>query len=137
MEVGQSNHDSTAPSPTSTPSHQGNMADAPEASFVMSELGSSVGGQEAASQSSEPTSPHPDFVGGIMRITPAEVNTDTDYWLLSDAGVGITDMWKSDPSNAMWDEVVRLNAEFGIDNIGSPHPHTPPSSSAIEVDPVS
>ena len=40
-------------------------------------------------------------------------------------------------SNAMWDEVVRLNAEFGIDNIGSPHPHTPPSSSAIEVDPVS
>lgn len=97
--------------------------------------------------------------------------------MLSDAGVGITDMWKSDrilhvfftcmvmlllldwctdilssfvfqlvlacldfdmtASNAMWDEVVRLNAEFGIDNIGSPHPHTPPSSSAIEVDPVS
>lgn len=77
MEVGQSNHDSTAPSPTSTPSHQGNMADAPEASFVMSELGSSVGGQEAASQSSEPTSPHPDFVGGIMRITPAEVNVSS------------------------------------------------------------
>lgn len=40
-------------------------------------------------------------------------------------------------SNAMWDEVVRLNAEFGIGDIGSPHPHTPPSSSALEVDPVS
>lgn len=22
--------------------------------------------------------------------------TDTDYWLLSDAGVGISDMWRSD-----------------------------------------
>lgn len=40
-------------------------------------------------------------------------------------------------SNAMWDEVVRLNTEFGIENIGSPRPHTPPSSNALEVDPVS
>lgn len=40
-------------------------------------------------------------------------------------------------SNAMWDDVVRLNAEFGIDTLGSPRPHTPPSSSALEVDPVS
>ena len=94
MEVGQSNHDSTAPSPTSTPSHQGNMADAPEASFVMSELGSSVGGQEAASQSSEPTSPHPDFVGGIMRITPAEVNVSS-LSLLKDLVICIVRSWYS------------------------------------------
>lgn len=43
----------------------------------------------------------------------------------------------STASNAMWDDVVRLNAEFGIDTLGSPRPHTPPSSSALEVDPVS
>ena len=35
------------------------------------------------------------------------------------------------------DEVVRLNAEFGLENIGSPRAHTPPSSNALEVDPVS
>jgi transcription factor E2F3 len=62
---------------------------------------------------------------------------DTDYWFLSDASVGITDIWKNDPSNAMWDEMVRLNAEFGIGEIGSPHPHTPPSGNTLEVEPVS
>ncbi|KAG0561757.1 hypothetical protein KC19_9G089300 [Ceratodon purpureus] len=116
---------------------QGNMAMLPEGGYPgMSGLGGGVS-QEPASRSSEPTSPHAEFGGGIMRIAPAEVNTDTDYWLLSDAGVGISDMWRSDPSNAMWDEVVRLNAEFGLENIGSPRAHTPPSSNALEVDPVS
>jgi hypothetical protein len=37
----------------------------------------------------------------------------------------------------MWDEMVRLNAEFGIGEIGSPHPHTPPSGNTLEVEPVS
>ncbi|XP_052186439.1 transcription factor E2FB isoform X2 [Diospyros lotus] len=33
-----------------------------------------------------------DFVSGIMKIVP-EVESDADYWLLSDADVSITDMW--------------------------------------------
>ncbi|CAM6125064.1 unnamed protein product [Calypogeia fissa] len=102
----------------------------------LSELGPSHNNQDEPSASSEDASSQ-DFVGGIMRIMPAEVNTDTDYWLLSDVGVGITDMWRSDPSNAMWDEVVKLNStEFGIGE-GSPHPRTPPSSSSIEMLPLS
>jgi len=116
--------------------HEANLAMLPEVGHCMSDLGPPLS-QDSASQCNDPNSPHHDFVGGIMRITPAEVNTDADYWLLSDSGVGITDMWRSDPSNALWDDVVRLNAEFGIDTLGSPRPHTPPSSSALEVDPVS
>uniref|UniRef100_A0A0A9EKY8 Uncharacterized protein n=1 Tax=Arundo donax TaxID=35708 RepID=A0A0A9EKY8_ARUDO len=34
-------------------------------------------------------------VGGMMKIVPSELDTDADYWLLSDTGVSITDMWKT------------------------------------------
>ncbi|KAA8518507.1 hypothetical protein F0562_015981 [Nyssa sinensis] len=37
----------------------------------------------------------PDYAGGIMKIVPSDDN-DADYWLLSDAEVCITDMWKTD-----------------------------------------
>ncbi|KAJ6759915.1 TRANSCRIPTION FACTOR E2F [Salix purpurea] len=37
-----------------------------------------------------------DFVNGIMRIVPSDVNSDADYWLLSDADVSITDMWSNE-----------------------------------------
>ncbi|KAG6547484.1 hypothetical protein Mapa_010932 [Marchantia paleacea] len=91
---------------------------------------------DVPSPHSDPESPH-DFVHGIMRIMPAEVNTDSDYWLLSDAGVGLTDMWRSDPSNSMWSNVVKLNStEFGLGDDESPHPQTPPSNSAPEVEPM-
>ncbi|XP_024522748.1 transcription factor E2FA [Selaginella moellendorffii] len=67
----------------------------------------------------------PDYGNGIMKILPAEVDTDADYWLLSDAGVSITDMWRTDPSTAMWDEVQLQAAEFGIEG----EPQTPPMAS--------
>lgn len=53
--------------------HRGNMAMVPEVGYGMSGMGPPVS-QDPASQSSEPTSPHTDFAGGIMRIAPAEVN---------------------------------------------------------------
>ncbi|XP_058087319.1 transcription factor E2FA-like isoform X2 [Magnolia sinica] len=65
-----------------------------------------------------------DFVGGIMKIVPSDVDTDSDYWLLSDAGVSITDMWKT---GLDWDGVDRLNAEFVMSDVGTPRPQTPPS----------
>ncbi|CAA0841327.1 Transcription factor E2FB [Striga hermonthica] len=34
-----------------------------------------------------------DFTSGIMKIVP-DVDSDADYWLLSDAGISITDMWR-------------------------------------------
>ncbi|KAA3458627.1 transcription factor E2FB-like [Gossypium australe] len=37
-----------------------------------------------------------DFVSGIMKIVPSEVDSDADYWLLSDPGVSITDMWRTE-----------------------------------------
>eukprot|EP00249_Psilotum_nudum_P014596 c24905_g1_i2 orf=648-1778(-) len=52
-------------------------------------------GHDCSSLGSEPETSQ-DFMGGIMRIVPAETNSDADYWLLSDEGVGITDMWRSD-----------------------------------------
>lgn len=53
--------------------HQGNMAMVPEVGYGLSDLVPPAN-HEAASQTSEPTSSHPDFVGGIMRIAPAEGN---------------------------------------------------------------
>ncbi|KAH9292611.1 hypothetical protein KI387_042200, partial [Taxus chinensis] len=83
-------------------------------------------GLENQKMCSELNSPQ-DFGGGIMRIVPSDLNIDADYWLLSDSGVGITDMWRTD-SKSTWDEVVQLNStDFGIDE-GS-CPQTPPSSS--------
>ncbi|MCO5594926.1 hypothetical protein L7F22_048961 [Adiantum nelumboides] len=74
---------------------------------------------------SELGSPHQDM-GGIMRIVPSDVNTDADYWLLSDGGVGITDMWRSDPPNSSWDDVVNLSVEdFAMVGDENPHPQTP------------
>ncbi|KAJ7513492.1 hypothetical protein O6H91_23G001800 [Diphasiastrum complanatum] len=74
----------------------------------------------------EPSSPNDSSIG-LMRILPAEVDTDADYWLLSDADVGITDMWSSDPSSYVWDEMAKFNAsEFRLAIEGSPQ--TPPLS---------
>uniref|UniRef100_A0A0D3C4H5 E2F transcription factor CC-MB domain-containing protein n=1 Tax=Brassica oleracea var. oleracea TaxID=109376 RepID=A0A0D3C4H5_BRAOL len=36
-------------------------------------------------------------VGGMLKITPSDVeNDDTDYWLLSNADISMTDIWKTD-----------------------------------------
>ncbi|WZY90494.1 hypothetical protein YC2023_047229 [Brassica napus] len=42
-------------------------------------------------------------VGGMLKITPSDVeNDDTDYWLLSNADISMTDIWKTD-SGIDWD----------------------------------
>lgn len=48
--------------------------------------------------------------GGMMKIVPSELDTDADYWLLSDTGVSITDMWKTAP-DVEWDGIEKFNAE--------------------------
>ncbi|XP_024381634.1 transcription factor E2FA isoform X2 [Physcomitrium patens] len=137
IEVGQSVPQAAgASSPADAMSHEEIVSMVPDIGYDLTNL-ESPGSHEPASQSSGPTNSHPELAGGIMRTAPAEVTTDTDYWLLSDAGVGISDMWRTDQSNGMWDDVMRLNSEFGIENIGSPRPHTPPSSNVLEVVPVS
>ncbi|KAF2603185.1 hypothetical protein F2Q70_00028441 [Brassica cretica] len=42
-------------------------------------------------------------VGGMLKITPSDIeNDDTDYWLLSNADISMTDIWKTD-SGIDWD----------------------------------
>ncbi|KAK7244844.1 hypothetical protein RIF29_39672 [Crotalaria pallida] len=66
-----------------------------------------------------------EFAGGMMKIVPSDVDTDADYWLLSDAGTSITDMWRTD-SDVDWNAVDMLDPDFGI----IPSPQTPSSQFA-------
>ncbi|KAL3379374.1 hypothetical protein AABB24_000204, partial [Solanum stoloniferum] len=74
-----------------------------------------------------------DYNGGMMKILPSDVDNDSDYWLLSDANVSITDMWKTD-STVEWDGETLLR-DFGIDDLGTPRAHTP-STIADVPDPI-
>ncbi|KAG4191712.1 hypothetical protein ERO13_A07G112100v2 [Gossypium hirsutum] len=73
-----------------------------------------------------------DFVSGIMKIVPSEVDSDADYWLLSDPGVSITDMWRTEPG-VDWNEFDTLHEDFGMATVSAPGPQTPPPSNATEV----
>ncbi|XP_017700050.1 transcription factor E2FB-like [Phoenix dactylifera] len=82
--------------------------------------------QDNQRMSSDPNASQ-DFVGGMMKIVPSDVDTDADYWLLSDAGVSITDMWKTAPE-VQWDAMGKFNPEdFISSNVSTPQPETPPS----------
>ncbi|KAE8098624.1 hypothetical protein FH972_016670 [Carpinus fangiana] len=60
-----------------------------------------------------------DFAGGMMKIVPSDVDNDADYWLLSDAEVSITDMWKTDVP-AEWTGMDVLHANFAVADISTP-----------------
>uniref|UniRef100_A0A6N2KJV0 E2F/DP family winged-helix DNA-binding domain-containing protein n=1 Tax=Salix viminalis TaxID=40686 RepID=A0A6N2KJV0_SALVM len=55
-------------------------------------------------------------LGGMMKIVPSDVNNDSDYWLLSDADISITDMWKTD-SNIEW-------TDFEVADVQTPRTQT-------------
>ncbi|XP_061367246.1 transcription factor E2FA [Gastrolobium bilobum] len=61
-----------------------------------------------------------EVAGGMMKIVPSEANNNADYWLLSDAEVSITDIWRTD-SSLDWNGVDMLHPDFGI----IPRPQTP------------
>ncbi|KAE8725143.1 Transcription factor E2FA [Hibiscus syriacus] len=64
-------------------------------------------------------------VGGMMRIVPSDIDNDADYWLLSDADVSITDMWKT--NCVVWSGANMLHPDFVMADVGTPRPETPPS----------
>ncbi|KAK7345260.1 hypothetical protein VNO77_15858 [Canavalia gladiata] len=66
-----------------------------------------------------------EFAGGMMKIVPSDADNDADYWLLSDADVSITDMWRTD-SSVDWNGVDMLHPDFGIIS----RPQTPSSGFA-------
>ncbi|OEL36724.1 Transcription factor E2FA [Dichanthelium oligosanthes] len=47
--------------------------------------------------------------GGMTRIIPSDVDTDADYWLLTEGDVSITDMWKT--AQVQWDQMDFLSEE--------------------------
>ncbi|KMZ65385.1 Transcription factor (E2F) [Zostera marina] len=57
----------------------------------------------------------------IMRIVPSDVDTESDYWLLSDPGVSITDLWKAD-SEVPWDGMD--TEEFPLTSVSTSQPPT-------------
>ncbi|KAK4788678.1 hypothetical protein SAY86_019997 [Trapa natans] len=67
-----------------------------------------------------------DFVGGIMKIVPSDLDSEADYWLLSDVDVSITDMWGME-SAAEW---KGLGEDYSMANVSIPQPETPPISMA-------
>ncbi|MQL89379.1 hypothetical protein Taro_021957 [Colocasia esculenta] len=73
-----------------------------------------------------------DFVGGMTKILPSHVDTDADYWLLSDAEVSITDMWKTEPE-VPWDGIGRLSTDDFIMSNASPSQPQTPRSGTVEV----
>ncbi|XP_038681022.1 transcription factor E2FB [Tripterygium wilfordii] len=66
-----------------------------------------------------------DFVSGIMKIVPTDVDSDADYWLLTDTDVSITDMWQTEPG-VEWNELASLREDYVMANIGTTQPGTPP-----------
>nr|QYW07149.1 transcription factor E2FA [Dimocarpus longan] len=66
-----------------------------------------------------------DFAGGMMRIVPSDADNDSDYWLLSDSGVSITDMWKTDCAD--WGAENILDTDFVMPDVCTLRPQTPPS----------
>ncbi|PNT32739.1 hypothetical protein POPTR_006G205100v4 [Populus trichocarpa] len=71
--------------------------------------------QQAQTMFSDPNTTQE--LGGMMKIVPSDIHDDSDYWLLSDAGISITDMWKTD-SNIEW-------ADFGVTDVQTPRTQTP------------
>ncbi|CAK9184687.1 unnamed protein product [Ilex paraguariensis] len=81
-------------------------------------------GQEAYKMPSDIYASH-DLMSGIMKIVP-DVDIDADYWLLSDADVSITDMWRTD-SGVEWNSLDTLHDDYVMANVSTPRAQTPPS----------
>ncbi|KAH0906940.1 hypothetical protein HID58_038767 [Brassica napus] len=57
-----------------------------------------------------------DFVDGIMKIVPPDLDMDVDYWLRSEVGeVSITDMWPNE-SEPTWNQMVSFDQGAGPSN---------------------
>ncbi|XP_051217042.1 transcription factor E2FA [Lolium perenne] len=61
--------------------------------------------------------------GGMTRIIPSDVNTDADYWLLTEGDVSITDIWKTAP-DVQWDTDVFLPEDVSTPRAQNQHPLT-------------
>lgn len=111
----------TIPSTSTVPDYQ----DSGVATAESRENETEMQGQEAHTICSDANASH-DFETGIMKIVP-DIDSDADYWLLSEADVSITDMWRTD-SGVEWNELEPLHDDYTMANVS-----TPPPSSAADV----
>ncbi|XP_061376266.1 transcription factor E2FB-like [Gastrolobium bilobum] len=75
-----------------------------------------------------PTSP--DFVSGIMKIVPSDFDSNTDYWLLSDADVNISDMWRTEPE-VEWNDLDTIHEDYCLTHVSPPPTQTPSNASEV------
>ncbi|KAH9603931.1 hypothetical protein KSS87_018015 [Heliosperma pusillum] len=59
---------------------------------------------------------------GIMKIVP-EVDSDADYWLLSDADVSISEMWGTD-SAVEWNELETVHEDYVMVDVNELEPQS-------------
>ncbi|KAH6789755.1 E2F transcription factor 1 [Perilla frutescens var. frutescens] len=64
------------------------------------------------------------FVNGITKIEP-NVDSDDDYWLLSEAAVSITDMWKTELDGVNWNTLNTLHEGYTVSSISPPRAQAP------------
>ncbi|KAI3795913.1 hypothetical protein L1987_38573 [Smallanthus sonchifolius] len=64
-----------------------------------------------------------DFVSGIMKIVP-DIDSEADYWLLSDADVSITDIWRTE-SSIEWDGTGMLQDDHAMPSVSTQQHQTP------------
>ncbi|XP_027346431.1 transcription factor E2FB-like [Abrus precatorius] len=91
-----------------------------------------VQGQEDGHGSSSDFTTSQDFVSGIMKIVPSDVASEADYWLLSDADVSITDMWRTEPG-VEWNDLDTLQEDYCMtrEHTTSPSHPTPSQPSNV------
>ncbi|MED6169186.1 hypothetical protein PIB30_019299 [Stylosanthes scabra] len=68
-----------------------------------------------------------DFASGITKIVPSDFESNADYWLLSDADVSITDMWRTEPE-VEWENLDTHKEDYCMTHVSPPPPQTPPSN---------
>ncbi|RLN08819.1 transcription factor E2FA-like [Panicum miliaceum] len=76
--------------------------------------------QQSQRTPQDPSALH-DF-GGMTRIIPSDVDTDADYWLLTEGDVSITDMWKT--AQVQWDQMDFLSEEVATPRAHNQQPVT-------------
>ncbi|XP_073286635.1 transcription factor E2FB-like isoform X1 [Primulina huaijiensis] len=86
-------------------------------------------GIEAPRICSDASTSH-DFVSGIMNVVPY-IDSIADYWLLSDADVSITDMWRTEPE-IDWNSLNTLHEDYDTMTSSSIlQAQTPPPTTSV------
>nr|KJB64376.1 hypothetical protein B456_010G046300 [Gossypium raimondii] len=55
-----------------------------------------------------------DFISGIMKIVPSDLDNDADYCLLSDPSVSITDIWRTECIYPLYGDTLRYIKLFSL-----------------------